>query len=252
MAVRQLTVKIKPKHGFSYFFHLGLTILIPVLVYIFVQIDLAQLALVVILLGKWRMFAVKPRHWAANIRANAIDILVGVSLLVFIIHAQSVSWQIVWSATYGVWLIFIKPMSGLFGVTLQALIGQFLGFMALFLQYDNASSAILVLAGWTIAYSAVRHFLASFDERLTRLISYMWAYFAGALIWVLSHWLLFYGPISQPTMLLTVIALGLSALYYLHETDKLSLLVRRQIVLVMIAIVFVVMVFSDWGDKAIR
>lgn len=250
----QLKAKIKPKHGFSYFLHLGLTILLPILIYIFVRIDLRPLALAIILLGKWRMFAVRPRHWPANIRANAIDILVGVSFLVFITHADSISWQIAWSSAYAVWLLFIKPMSSVFGVSLQAMFGQLIGLMALFLEFDHSSLLILVLASWGISYSAVRHFLASFDEPLTRLLSYFWAYFAAAVVWILGHWLLFYpknGLIAQPTLLLTVIGYGLGTLYYLHETDRLSKLARRQIVLVMVAVVFVVLAFSEWGDKAI-
>ena len=252
--MKQVIAKLKPKHGFSYFLHLGLTILLPILIYIFVRIDLKQLALAIILLGKWRMFAVRPRHWPANIRANAIDILVGVSLLVFIAYTDSMTWQIAWSLTYAIWLIFIKPMSSVFGISLQAMVGQLIGLMALFLEFDHSSLLLLVLGSWGITYAAARHFLASFDEPLTRLLSYFWAYFAAAGVWGLGHWLLFYpknGPLAQPTLLLTVVGYGLGTLYYLHETDRLSKLARRQIVLVMIAVVFVVLAFSDWGDKAI-
>jgi hypothetical protein len=48
-----------------------------------------------------------------------------------------------------------------------------------------------------------------------------------------------------------VLGFGLAAMYYLGERDKLSNLLRRQFVFIMIAIIVVVLVFSDWGDKAI-
>ena len=67
---------------------------------------------------------------------------------------------------------------------------------------------------------------------------------------MLSHWLLFYGFMAQQALLLGVIGFGLAALYYLEQTDKLSTLIRRQFIFIMIAIVIVVLVFSEWGDKA--
>ncbi|MEK7603101.1 MAG: hypothetical protein AAB459_02575, partial [Patescibacteria group bacterium] len=97
-----------------------------------------------------------------------------------------------------------------------------------------------------------RHFLTSFDEEHASLFAHTWGYFAAALTWVLSHWLLFYGGfLAQPALLLSVIGFSLAALYYLDETDRLSSGLRRQFVFVMVAIVMVVMVFSDWGDKVV-
>jgi hypothetical protein len=55
--------------------------------------------------------------------------------------------------------------------------------------------------------------------------------------------------LSQPALLLTVLGVGMGTLYYLDETDRLSLLLRRQFVFIMVAVVVVVLIFSDWGDK---
>lgn len=243
--------KIKPKNGMAHALHLALVIALPVLVYIAVRINFYQIALLLILISKWRMFAVKPRHWPANIRANAIDIIVGVSLLIFMIESGSQMFQLVWAVAYAIWLLFIKPSSQVWMVALQALIGQFLGLTALFLQFGDVNAGFLIIGGWAISYLTARHFLASFDEPQTRLLSYLWGYFAGALIWVLSHWLLFYGPIAQVTLLLSVIGFGLATLYYLHETDRLSRFFQRQIVFIMLAVIVIIIVFSDWGDKTI-
>jgi Ca2+/Na+ antiporter len=70
-------------------------------------------------------------------------------------------------------------------------------------------------------------------------------------MWILGHWLLFIGSVAQVAILLSVIGYGLAGLYYLDETDKLSRVVRRQILLVMFAMVLIIIVFSDWGDKAV-
>lgn len=243
--------KIKPKNGVAHVFHLALVISLPILVYIAVRIHFAQVALLLILISKWRMFAVKPRHWPANIRANAIDIIVGVSLLIFMVQSGSQMFQLVWALAYAIWLLFIKPGSQVWAVGAQALIGQFLGLTALFLRFGDINAGFLIIASWGICYLAARHFLAAFDEPQTRLLAYLWGYFAGALVWILSHWLLFYGPIAQVTLMINVIGFGLGTLYYLAETDRLSKFFQRQIVFIMLAVIVILIVFSDWGDKTI-
>ncbi|MBI3624281.1 hypothetical protein HY218_01465, partial [Candidatus Saccharibacteria bacterium] len=152
---------------------------------------------------------------------------------------------------YGVWLIIIKPQSSAWLVWFQAMVGQFLGLSGLFIAWKNAPLAGLVLAVWGICYVSARHFFTAFDESHSSLYAHTWGYFAAALMWVLGHWLLFYGVLAQPTLLLSVIALGSSALYFLEETDRLSLLLRRQFVFIMAAIIIVILVFSGWGDKAL-
>lgn len=243
--------KIKPKNGLAHVLHLVLVFLLPISVYVTVRTSIPQLGLLFILASKWRMFAVKPRHWPASFRANAIDILVGVSLLVFMMQSGSTMFQLVWTLAYIIWLLVIKPRSEVWAVAAQALIGQFLAMTALFLRFGGANVGILVVATWLICYLAIRHYLASFDEPLTRLLSYLWAYFAAALVWLLSHWLLFYGPIAQVTLLINAIGFGLATLYYLEETDRLSIFYRRQIIFIMLAVVVILVVFSDWGDKTI-
>ena len=70
-------------------------------------------------------------------------------------------------------------------------------------------------------------------------------------MWVLGHWLLFYGIVAQPTLLLVILGYGLAALYYLDHFDKLSTVIRRQFVFIMIAVVVIVLTLSNWGDKIV-
>ncbi len=241
----------KPKSGLAQVVHTALLIALPVFMYVFVRIDFPQAALALILLSKWRMFAVKPRHWTANIRANAVDLTVGIGTLIFMVHGATQAWLLAWALFYGIWLLFIKPSSSMPMVTLQAALGQTIGLMALYLNFSGASSWLLVLLTWLVCYASARHFFTSFEESLAPLLSYAWGYFAGALAWLLSHWLLFYGVIAQPTLILSVIGLGLATLYYLDKTDRLSPLLRRQFIFVMVAVIAIVLAFSDWGDKTV-
>jgi hypothetical protein len=247
-----IKARIKPASGFSHFLHIVLTILLPILVFIFVRIDLVALAVAVILLSKWRMFAVKPRHWPANVRANGIDIIVGLSFLIFMTHSTTQSVQLLWTVLYGLWLVVLKPRSDLLNVSAQALIGQSVGVSALFLSFGQSPIWVVSGLAWAICYCGARHFFSSFDEPLTRFLSYSWGYFAAALTWILAHWLLFYGTVAQPTLLLSVIGFGLGGMYYLDKTDKLTVLLRRQLLFVMVAVIIIVLTFSDWGDKTIR
>lgn len=249
--MKALVAKIKPSGGMAPVLHIGLTILLPLFVFVLVRLNLIGIAAALIVLSKWRMFAVKPRHWPANIRANTIDLIVGLSFLLFMSHTDSQAVQLVWTLLYDIWLAVLKPQAGTLAVSLQAVIGQTVGLSALFLAWGERPLYILVIATWIICYGAARHFLTSFDEPLTRFLSYVWGYFAAALVWLLGHWLLFYGAISQPTLLLSVIGFGATSLYYLEKTDRLSLLLRRQIIFIILAVVVIVLAFSDWGDKTV-
>lgn len=243
--------KLKPTKGYAHAIHLILSAVMPALVYIFVRIDFALLAVAVILITKWRMFAVRPRFWPAIIRANAVDIIVGLSIIVFMTHTRSGSIQLVYAVLYMIWQLFIKPGRSIFKVSLQAFIGQTFGLLALFVGWPDAALVILISGTWAVCYLAARHFLTAFEEPYISLYSHVWAYFAAALAWLTVHWLLFYSVVAQPALLLTVLGFGLGGLYYLHESDRLSAFLRRQIIIIMLAVIMVVLVFSDWGDKVV-
>jgi hypothetical protein len=243
--------RLKPAIGFAHLLHLALQVVLPVLVFILVRLDFVQLALLVVVLSKWRMFAVAPRFWAANIRANAIDLMVGISTVLFMAHASEASVQLGIAALYAVWLLFIKPASGVFMVTLQAAIGQLAALSALYMVWaDGPVWGLSFISGLT-CFLAARHFLDTFDEPYAKMLAYVWGYFGAALAWLLAHWLLFYGFISQPTLLLSTMGYGLAGLYYLDHHERLSLSLRRQVIFIMLAIVVVILVFSDWGDKVV-
>lgn len=240
--MRPLLAKIKPATGFSRFAHLGLNVVLALLVFSLVRIDFVQLALALILLSKWRMFAVRPRFWPANIRANAVDIIVSLSLLLFMVHSGSQWLQLAWTGAYVAWLVLLKPASSTLMVAVQALTGLLFGLTALFIGLGDKPLYWLVLVTALVCYLSARHFFDSFDEPYARLLSYLWAYFGAGLVWVLGHWLLFYGFMAQPTLLLVAMGYALAALYYLDHYDRLSKLVRLEIILTTAAIVVSVIV----------
>lgn len=243
--------KLKPTRGFSHFAHFVLVALLPILAYVLVRIDFISLAILLILLSKWRIFAVRPRYWVANIIANGVDIIVGIAFVLFISSTTSQWWQLAWTALYTAWLIWLKPMSDVLSVSAQAMIGQLLGLAVLYLKFGDASLPGLVAGTWLVAYLAARHFLTSFEEPQAPLLAHSWAYFAAGLAFVLGHWLLFYGTIAQIIILLTVIGYGIAALYYLDAAQRLTGSIRRYMLSIMLVIVVIILIFSDWKGTTV-
>ncbi len=243
--------RLKPVKGFAHSLHIGLNVLLPVAAYILVRINFVGLAILLILLSKWQMFAVRPRYWLPNLLSNGIDILVAVSLVLFMANTAVTWWQLLWMFLYMGWLVWLKPRSDVLSVSAQAMIGQLLALAVLYLKFGDASLFVLVAATWAAAYVAARHFLTSFEEPHTALIAHVWAYFAAALAFILGHWLLFYGSVAQIIVILTTIGYGLAAMYYLDATDRLSKLMERQLLLIMIAILLVVFLLSDWSGVTV-
>lgn len=251
--VKSVIKKVKPKHGFAHFFHLGLVSVVPLLAYIFIRLDFFGLAASIVLLSKWRMLAVKPRHWIAHIRTNAVDIIVSLALISFMIVSDDSQWlQLGWLVAFEIWVLVIKPKTSAFMVSIQALIAQCLGMVAIFLAYDDAPTAVYVLLTFVVSYFSARHFFNAYDEPNGVQYSWVWGFFAGALVWILAHWLLYYKNVAQPAVILSVIGYGLAGLYYLHEHDKLTMLVRRQIVFVVFALIFVMIAFANWGEGIVK
>ena len=135
--------KVKPSKGVAHALHLALVLVLPVLIFVLVRKDFAQLAFIAVILSKWRILAVRPRFWAANIRANSIDLMVGLSIVVFMTHTGSILVQLAWAAAYSIWLLFIKPGKSTTMVSLQAFIGQLASLSALYKVWQMAQ-----LLGW--------------------------------------------------------------------------------------------------------
>lgn len=250
--MRPLINKIKPRRGVAHGIYILFNVLLPALVFVLVRAGFVNIALAVIILSKWRMFAVRPRFWVANIRTNAVDLIVGLSALALMDGTHSEWLRLFYVVAWAAWLIVIKPRNDVFWMSLQAFLAQAIGLTAVFSAFDRTPLVALVTAVGFICFFTAHHFFYSFDEEHIRLLAYIWAYFGAALTWVLGHWLIVYfHVVAQPTLLLTTMAFSLGTLYYLDHFDRLSRFVRRQIVFILVTILVVIIAFSDWGDKIV-
>jgi hypothetical protein len=246
-----LASKLKPARGYSHVFYLALNILLPVLAYILVRIDFVAVAIFLIFLSKWRMFAVRPRYWIANLISNGVDIMAAISFVVFMASTTVAWWQLFWMLAYIWWLLWLKPRYDVLSVSAQAMIGQLLGLSLLYLKFGDSSIVILVAGTWLVTYLSARHYLTSFEEVHGALLAHIWAYFSASLAFILGHWLLFYGTIAQIIVVLTTVGYGLAALYYLDATERLPSTLKRQMLSIMLAILVIIVLFSNWTGSTL-
>jgi hypothetical protein len=151
-------------------------------------------AFALVLLSKWRVLAVRPRYWFANLQANMVDVIVGMSMVVLLYAANgALVTQIILTLLYIVWLLVIKPRSKRAFVAIQAGAAVFLGTTALVqVSYDWFASLVVVFM-WVIGYSAARHILGSYDEAHTSFYSLVWGLVLAEIGWLTYHWTFAYG-----------------------------------------------------------
>jgi hypothetical protein len=246
-----LPARIKPTKGFSHLFYIALNVALPILAYVLVRINFVGLAILLVLLSKWRMFAVRPRYWMANLIQNGVDITVAISFIIFMASTSVVWWQLFWMVAYGAWLVWLKPRYDVLSVSAQAMIGQLLGLSVLYVKFGDASIVGLVAGTWLVTYLAARHYLTSFEEPNGPLLAHTWAYFSASLAFILGHWLLFYGTIAQIIVILTTIGYSLAAMYYLDATDRLTQTLQKQLMGIMLAILLIIVLFSNWAGATL-
>jgi len=236
-------------------------VLSPVLL-ILVLRELTVLAGLILLISKWRTIAIKPRYWFANIRANAVDIIVGFSVLLFMHDSRLAAAEdtrffvvmVAWAVAYSVWLLYVKPKSSEIWVSLQAGAAMVLGLSALFLYSDSVPETGLVLLAWLIATASARHFLSSYEEPYINSISMLWGFFVAQIAWLLNRWLIVYEiadviRIPQISLLMVLAGYSVAELYHLAKTGKLTIRRRQQIILFGASLMVLVIVLSDWDGN---
>jgi len=147
------------------------------------------LAYLIVLLSKWRVFAVRPRYWWANLQTNMIDLLVGVSVVTLMWQAnESFIVQLLLAVLYGAWLLILKPRSKRTAMVWQAGIAQFLAFTALFSVAHVMDSILVVASCFVIGHVCARHVMTAYDEHDPLVISMAWGLFMAELGWLSYHW----------------------------------------------------------------
>jgi len=155
------------------------------------------LAFALVLIGKWRVFAVRPRFWFANIQANLVSTIISISFVVFLFVANSSNageaqifiTQCALVLLDIIWLLFIKPQSKRIFVALQAGTALLVGITAIFnLSFSWIASPVVLLT-WLVGYATASHVLGSYDdESHTELLSLTWGLVVAEVSWLAYHW----------------------------------------------------------------
>ncbi|GHU07842.1 hypothetical protein FACS189431_3060 [Alphaproteobacteria bacterium] len=182
---------------------LGLLLLFP---------DTPWAAIALVVVSKWRVFAVKPRFWVPNILSNLVDFVFCAGLVVLIWQASELLWlQIALTAVYAAWLILLKPLTKTLPVLLQAGLSQFIGLVALFSVAEYLTLPVTVALAFGIGFAVARHTLMLHEEKQYTLLALGWGAIVAELSFVAYHWLITYniGPVVKvPEIAIIVTLLG--------------------------------------------
>ncbi len=232
-----LKTKRRRKSLASNILYIGLNLALPVLIVVLVRTTGSiVLPVILVILSKWRALAVRPRYWLANLQANLVDLIVGLSVVSSVgavgaanaTDGQILFFQILIALFYAVWLLIIKPRSKRSFVIAQGGIALFLGTATTFafLSY-SMPSFVIVLIMWAIGYLSARHILSSYDEDQITLLSFTWGFFVAEISWLAYHWTIAYPlpwlnfvQIPQVAILISLFAFVTLTFYNSHYKHK--------------------------------
>lgn len=182
------------------------------------------LAFALVLLSKWRILAVRPRFWVANIQANMVSIIVSISMVVLLYTVnlangsdfKGLMIQIGIMLLYIGWLLFLKPKSKRRYVIMQAGVALFFGITAIYTMSYSWIATPVVLLVWLVGYVSARHVLNTYDEDYALMLSLSWGLVMAEIGWLAYHWTIAYrlpivNSILVPQVSIVILCLGFLA-----------------------------------------
>ncbi len=231
-----------------------LNILLPITLLVSVNaFDTAWIAIVIVIGSKWRVLAVRPRYWVANIKSNLVDVIVGISVASFLhVAGGSLITQIIIAGLYIGWLLYVKPKSRRHFMATQAAIGLFVGLAAIFSYSPFLEASVATILSWIVGYSAARHAISSYEEENIEVIALCFGLLIAELGWLAFHWTLSYpliGNIAIPQVaaIAAVIGFGAYNLYDSNYHSNPNRLRTRLTVIVCVGLLSVIMLFGRWN-----
>ncbi len=174
--------------------NVGLAVAVTATVY---YTESVWLGLLLVVLSKWRILAVRPRFWYANFLSNLVDLIVSMSVVMLLYtitqapvgDSQELVLLAIGTVLYAFWLLVIKPRSKRSFMVAQAGIAMLLGTWALFTVAYNWPVSVVVIGVWIIGFSAARHVLGTYDDETYALfLSLAWGLIMAEIGWVAYHW----------------------------------------------------------------
>lgn len=172
------------------------------------------LGLILVLVSKWRVFAVRSRFLLLNIKSNLVDIIVGVSivLLAYFAGPNFLPVDFILMAVYSLWLLVIKPLSSENATMIQSLVAVFLGISAAAIGTADLDPILITLLAFIIGYAASRHVLAQTSDHEFTLTTLVCGLVFAEIAWLCHSWDIVYTfgesgiRIPQVAIILTIFA----------------------------------------------
>ena len=172
------------------------------------------LGILLVLVSKWRIFAVRRRYIWLNFKSNLVDLIVGISIVILTYYAghSLLPVDFLLMAIYVFWLLVLKPMSSEQALLAQSLVAVFLGISASTLMTASLNSIWAVLIAFLIGYAASRHVLAQTSSKDFTLTTLVCGLVFAEVAWLCHSWSIIYTfgdtgiRIPQVAIILTIFA----------------------------------------------
>ncbi|MCL2280366.1 hypothetical protein FWC31_00545 [Candidatus Saccharibacteria bacterium] len=149
-------------------------------------------ALALVLVSKWRVIAVRPRYWWANILSNLPDTLLGFGVVTTMWISATWQVQVTLAVLYAIWLIVLKPQHRRHWVIIQAGTSQFVALTALFASGRFLPIWLVVGLVFVIGFVVARQILTQYDEKEHDFLALIWGLLLAELGFVAWHWTIAY------------------------------------------------------------
>ncbi len=195
--------------------HIFLNILLGIMaVLVTVFSGSPALGIVLVVMSKWRVFAVRSRYLWLNIKSNLVDLIVGISIVLIAYYAGNslLPVHFVLMAIYVIWLLVIKPMSTETANLTQSLIAVFLGISAETVMTANLDASVSTILAFLVGYAASRHVLAQTNSKDFTLTTLVCGLVFAEVAWLCHSWAIVYTfgetgiRIPQAAIILTIFA----------------------------------------------
>ena len=172
------------------------------------------LGILLVLVSKWRVFAVRARYFFTNLKSNLVDIIIGISVVLLAYYAgpEFLPVDFILMALYSIWLIFIKPLSSENATLAQSIITVFLGISAVSIMSANLNTIVIVLLAFLVGYAASRHILVQGSDKDFTLTTLVCGLIFAEIAWLCQSWAIVYTfgntgiRIPQLAIILTIFA----------------------------------------------
>ncbi len=176
-------------------------------------------AVLLVLLSKWRVVAVRPRYWWVNIKANLVDFTVGISLslLVYLAGVDNGlnSWHVILTVLYAAWLVAIKPRSEAVMTEVQAISALFFGTFATTLATASLDPLVGVAICFVIGFGATRHVLIQSEDHDFTLVTFICGMLLAEMSWIFYHWSIVYRFGENVTLSIPQLPIAATVIFFM-------------------------------------